>query len=274
MADKMPNCLRFESFELNIRTGELRKDGHLIKLQDQPMKMLILLATRAGELVSRTEIQKALWSETEFVEVEHGINTAVRKVREALGDDPDRPRFIETLPRKGYRFSAPVDNRAAAPGPTASEIDPAGDLPGTLGLSRGMARGLLVFAQCGYLAMYIAALYYFEDLERALERILLLPVPLILPLVLIAAMCGIAVRLYLLSAIGLDHPATGVKFEKLFPFVVVLDGLWAASPLLMARSFGIGLALACVAALAYVPFSPRTLIRRAYRVTGDHRSEA
>ncbi|MEE8256641.1 MAG: protein kinase, partial [Acidobacteriota bacterium] len=143
-----------------------------------------------------------------------------------------------------------------------------------LALSRGMARGLLVFAQCGYLALYIAALYYLEDLERALERILLLPVPLILPLVLIAAMCGIAVRLYLLSAIGLDHPATGVKFEKLFPFVVVLDGLWAASPLLMARSFGIGLALACVAALAYLPFSQRTLVRRAYRVTGDHRSEA
>ena len=87
-------------------------------------------------------------------------------------------------------------------------------------------------------------------------------------------MCGIAVRLYLLAAIGLDHHATGVKFEKLFSFVVVLDGLWAASPLLMARSFGIGLALACVAALAYLPFSQRTLVRRAYRVTGDHRFEA
>ena len=123
----MPNCLRFESFELNIRTGELRKDGHLIKLQDQPMKMLILLATRADELVGREEIQKELWSDSQFVEFEHGINTAVRKVREALGDDPDRPRFIETLPRKGYRFSAPVENRAAAPGPTAPGIDPAGD---------------------------------------------------------------------------------------------------------------------------------------------------
>ena len=134
-----------------------------------------------------------------------------------------------------------------------------------LALSRGMARGLLVFAQCGYLAMYFSVLYYFEDLERALERILLLPVPLILPLVLIAAMCGIAVRLYLLSAIGLDHPATGMKFKRLFPVLVVLDGFWAASPLLLARMIGLGLALACVAVLAYLPFSQQTLVRRAYR---------
>src|SRR5258705_14014417 len=96
--------LRFESFDLALRTRELRKEGRLIKLQDQPIKLLALLASRAGELVTRTEIEKALWGEDQFVEFEHGINTAMRKIREALGDDLEKPRFIETLPRKGYRF--------------------------------------------------------------------------------------------------------------------------------------------------------------------------
>ena len=103
-----PVRLRFESFELDLLTGELRKEGRLIKLQDQPMKMLILLATRAGELVGREEIQKELWSDSQFVEFEHGINTAMRKIREALGDDLENPRFVETLPRKGYRFMPAV----------------------------------------------------------------------------------------------------------------------------------------------------------------------
>ena len=111
-----PVRLRFDSFELDLPTGELRKEGRLIKLQDQPMKLLILLATRAGELVGRDEIQNALWSDSHFVEFEHGINTAIRKIREALGDDPEKPRFVETLPRKGYRFMAAVVRVGAAGG--------------------------------------------------------------------------------------------------------------------------------------------------------------
>ena len=111
-----PVRLRFDSFELDLLTGELRKEGRLIKLQDQPMKMLILLATRAGELVGREEIQKALWSDSRFVEFEHGINTAMRKIREALGDDLENPRFVETLPRKGYRFMPAVVRVGAAGG--------------------------------------------------------------------------------------------------------------------------------------------------------------
>ena len=73
--------LRFDSFEIDLRTRELRKDGRLIKLQDQPIKLLSLLASRPGELVTREEIEKALWNEDEFVEFEHSINTAVRKIR-------------------------------------------------------------------------------------------------------------------------------------------------------------------------------------------------
>jgi Tol biopolymer transport system component/DNA-binding winged helix-turn-helix (wHTH) protein len=101
--------LRFESFELDLDTVELRKNGRRIRLQDQPGRLLALLAGRPGELVTRTEIQKTLWEEGQFVEFDHAVNTAIKKVREALDDDPDSPRIIETLPRKGYRFIAPVE---------------------------------------------------------------------------------------------------------------------------------------------------------------------
>jgi DNA-binding winged helix-turn-helix (wHTH) protein len=101
--------LRFESFELDLDTVELRKNGRRIRLQDQPGRLLALLAGKPGELVTRTEIQKTLWEEGQFVEFDHAVNTAIKKVREALDDDPDNPKILETLPRKGYRFIALVE---------------------------------------------------------------------------------------------------------------------------------------------------------------------
>src|SRR3989304_5320886 len=100
----MPNSesaalLRFEAFELDLRTRELRKNGRLIKMQDLPVRLLALLASRHGELVTREEIEKALWGEDHFVDFDHGINTAMRKIRDALGEQAEQPRFIETLPR-------------------------------------------------------------------------------------------------------------------------------------------------------------------------------
>ncbi len=85
-----------------------------------------------------------------------------------------------------------------------------------------------------------------------------------MPLLTVSAMCGIVVRLYLLTAVGLDHTATGVRFRRLFPALLVLDSLWATSPLLLAWEVGPGVALGLVAALAYLPFSQRTLIQKAY----------
>ncbi len=85
-----------------------------------------------------------------------------------------------------------------------------------------------------------------------------------MPLLTVSAMCGIVVRLYLLSAVGLDHTATGVRFRRLFPALLVLDSLWATLPLLLAWKIGPGVALGLVAALAYLPFSQRTLIQKAY----------
>src|SRR6516164_975930 len=100
--------IRFDAFEFDLSTGELLQNGRRIRLQGQPARLLGLLASRPGELVTRAEIQKALWPDGRFVEFEHAINTAIKKVREALEDDPDTPRFIETLPKLGYRFTAAV----------------------------------------------------------------------------------------------------------------------------------------------------------------------
>jgi len=119
----LPNSVRFGLFEADLGTGELRKRGRKVPLQDQPFQVLALLLRHRGEIVAREELQRALWPADTFVEFEHGVNTAIKKLRQALGDSADNPRFIETLPRKGYRFIAPVESvglpesgPAAAPG--------------------------------------------------------------------------------------------------------------------------------------------------------------
>jgi Tol biopolymer transport system component/DNA-binding winged helix-turn-helix (wHTH) protein len=99
---------RFGSFEFDTRSGELRKFGIRIKLQDQPRQILLLLLQHPGEVVTREEIQKHLWPDNTFVDFDNAINSAVRKLRNALGDTADTPRFIETLARRGYRFVAPL----------------------------------------------------------------------------------------------------------------------------------------------------------------------
>lgn len=303
-----PGRLRFELFELDLRTRELRKEGRLIKLQDQPIKLLALLASRPGELVTRTEIEKELWGEEEFVEFEHSINTAMRKIREALGDDLEKPRFIETLPRKGYRFIAPVEGAeitggvhqppiessqparslrdkipvrgSPPPGSSPTEVPelkpaspisiPSANPPAELqsqeefALPRPLARSLFLLIQVGYLAMYVAALYKAETIEEVLAIVLFASAEWVTPVILVSAMCGIAVRLYLLAAVGLAHPASGGQFRRLFPALFFLDALWATSPLLLARKIGFGLALGSVAALAYLPFAQRTLLQSVY----------
>ena len=114
-------------------------------------------------------------------------------------------------------------------------------------------RALFILIQCGFLAMYSAALYYVDRLGTVM-----------VPIVTITAMSGIAVRLFLLSSIALQHPDAGKKFRRLFPVLLLMDAMWAASPLLAIEKLGTGVALAGAAALAYLPFSQRTLIERLY----------
>jgi Tol biopolymer transport system component/DNA-binding winged helix-turn-helix (wHTH) protein len=103
------STFRFGAFELSPQTRELRKHGVKLKLQDQPLHILLLLLEHAGEIVTREEIQKRLWPENTYVDFDNAINSAIRKLRDALGDSPENPRFIETLARRGYRFIAPLN---------------------------------------------------------------------------------------------------------------------------------------------------------------------
>jgi eukaryotic-like serine/threonine-protein kinase len=120
--------LRFGAFELDLRAGELRKKGVRIRLQEQPLQVLAVLLQHAGGVVTREELRSEIWTVDTFVDFDNSLNTAVNKLREALGDSSENPRFIETLPRRGYRFIAPVtsngqkalDTRSSPPSHTRS----------------------------------------------------------------------------------------------------------------------------------------------------------
>src|SRR5579864_446784 len=105
--------LQFGGFELNPAAGELLHRGDLVKLAPQPLKVLELMARRSGEIITRAEIREHVWCGDTFVDFEQGLNFCIRQIREALGDTADAPRFIETLPRRGYRFLLPVETPPA-----------------------------------------------------------------------------------------------------------------------------------------------------------------
>src|ERR1700756_4698114 len=101
--------IRFGVFEVDLQTGELRKNGAKVPLQGQPFQVCAILLEQSGALVTREELRQKDWPADNFVDFDHALNTAITKIRLALGDDADNPRFVETLPRRGYRFIAPVD---------------------------------------------------------------------------------------------------------------------------------------------------------------------
>ena len=111
MAGSAPTrqTIRFGTYELNPRAGELRKSGIKIKVQEQPFQVLVALLERPGEVVTREELREKLWPDHTFVDFDQGLNTAINKIREALIDSAANPRFVETVPRRGYRFIAPVE---------------------------------------------------------------------------------------------------------------------------------------------------------------------
>jgi TolB-like protein/DNA-binding winged helix-turn-helix (wHTH) protein len=106
--------VRFGVFDADLRSGELRKQGVRVKLQEQPFQILRILLERPGEVVTREEVRQSIWPADTFVDFDHGLNNAIRRLREALGDTADTPRFIETLPKRGYRFIAPVNGKDGA----------------------------------------------------------------------------------------------------------------------------------------------------------------
>ena len=115
MRDGNGQRLRFGGFELDPANELLRREGVVVKLPPQPFKVLAILASRSGQLVTREELCRAIWGDQTVVDFEHGLNTCMRQIRTALGEQAGSPQFIETAPRLGYRFVAPVDLIAATP---------------------------------------------------------------------------------------------------------------------------------------------------------------
>ena len=118
MSNPAPRSIRyrFGPFELDPSQGRLSRSGSPVKLQDLPLRLLVLLLERPTEIVAREELRQRLWPEDTFVEFDNSLGVAVRKLREALSDDADAPRYVETVPRRGYRFVAPVDSAGCGRG--------------------------------------------------------------------------------------------------------------------------------------------------------------
>ena len=122
---QVPTILRFGVFEVDLRSGEVRKQGARVKLQEQPFQVLKILVQRPGKVVTREELRSEIWQSDTFVDFDNGLNTTINKLREALGDSADNPRFIETLPRRGYRFIAPVTEADGATRGTSAGVSAA-----------------------------------------------------------------------------------------------------------------------------------------------------
>ena len=115
--------IRFGVFQLDLKTRELHKAGVKVKLQDQPFRVLAMLVEHAGEVVTREELQQKIWPTDVYVTFDQGLNNAIKKVRDALGDSADNPRFVETVARHGYRFIAPVSTLQGGPAEGTARLD-------------------------------------------------------------------------------------------------------------------------------------------------------
>ena len=287
MTDPRPaRRYRFGAFEADAATAELRKQGIRLKLNAQPFQVLCMLLERPGELLTREEISRELWPDGTFVDYEHGLNSAVNRIREALGDTATNPRFVETLARRGYRFVAPVErigineNRLSALAESAPSETPSSvstmqaavpvataasfldrilasqhELPKA---SYPVVQTFFVLLQLMYLGFYIGALANLaeiEDLVSVLPRLTQAA-----DTVIVSAAILIPVRAFVLSAVLFRAPRADEKFLKIWPVLLPLDVLWALSPFLLLHHINFGLALACTALLVYSPFAQRSLV--------------
>lgn len=272
---------RFDEFEADLRAAELRKNGNRLKLQLQPFQVLVALLERPQEVVTREELRQRLWPQDTFVDFDHGLNTAMVKLRDVLGDSASKPKFVETIAKRGYRFlgtaeviseqSAPAALKASAQPEVAAttvgnpSLEPA-NLPtetdSTLPrASRNTARLLFILTQIMYLIFYLSALFSWENTYKASFNTWGRAGATAFVVYMATSMVGIAVRFYLISATAMDYHLLGNKYRVLTPALFVLDMIWALSPLLIADRIGLGFALGACAALVYMPFAQRTLIK-------------
>jgi cholera toxin transcriptional activator len=277
----MPSIARykFDDFEADVRAAELLRHGTRVKLQMQPFQVLVALLERPKEVVTREELRQRLWPQDTFVDFDHGLNTAMVKLRDVLGDSASTPKYIETIAKRGYRFlgspeavpdqtavtaqkaqSEPQIQQTGAPADVQATTQSVADssLPRT---SRGTARLLFVLTQIMYLIFYLSTLFRWENTYRASYLAWGRAGATAFAIYMSTALVGLAVRLYLISATAMDYHMLGDKFRILTPALFLLDMIWAMSPLLIQDRIGVGFALAACAALIYMPFAQRTLMK-------------
>ncbi|HKV95156.1 MAG TPA: winged helix-turn-helix domain-containing protein [Candidatus Angelobacter sp.] len=284
---------KFDDFEADLRAAELLRNGSRVKLQMQPFQVLVALLERPKEVVTREELRQRLWPQDTFVDFDHGLNTAMVKLRDVLGDSASSPKYIETIAKRGYRFlrePAAVPEQApdvarqtiaeaqAKPEPQPIKTEPQthpANLPSTDAqagahliadstlprTNRNTARLLFVLTQIMYLVFYLSALFRWENTYRASYLAWGRAGATAFAIYMSTALVGLAVRLYLISATAMDYHLLGNKFRILTPALFVLDMIWAMSPLLIQDRIGFGFALAACAALIYMPFAQRTLMK-------------
>lgn len=262
---------KFGLFEADLESGELFRNGQKLRLQEQPFQVLVALLEHPTEVVTRDELRTRLWPSDTFVDFDHSLNTAINKLRDTLGDGASNPRFIETLPRRGYRFIAPVQpvsngNEAVRPAvPVEAETgNETAELPKVAGaelpnIPHPLARTLFGLLQLMYLVFYGIALWRLDDVAASAMSGWNISPGTMQTVVLVTAVVGIALRLYTLNATLFNYRHNGQNFRRIFYFVLILDELWAMSPLLITPRIGVGLAFAASAALVYSPFAQRVL---------------
>lgn len=264
---------KFEEFEADLKAAELRRNGTRLKLQLQPFQVLVALLERPGDVVTREELRLRLWPQDTFVDFDHSLNTAIAKLRDVLGDSAANPKYVETIAKRGYRFLGTVSpvQDPAPPAPVAPaeptvqqdvQTGPDAELPRA---SRRTARVLFTLSQVMYLIFYLSALFNLDQLYRSAFMAWRSAGHIMFVVYLVTALIGVAVRLYLITATAFDYHLFGEKYRILFPILFLLDMLWALSPFLIEDRIGLGLALGASAALIYMPFAQRVLLRMIVR---------
>jgi cholera toxin transcriptional activator len=277
MTDTRPaRRYRFGIFEADSTTGELRRKGVRIKLHSQPFQVLFMLLERPGEMVTREEINRELWPDGTVVDYEHGVNSAVNRLREALGDEASSPRFVETLPRRGYRFLAPVERIALEeddappaqvsepPAAVAAQTKPGfldrvlaapEDLPKS---SHSVVQTLFVLLQLMYIGFYVGALANLAEINELFSPLPFASQAFIATIATAAVL--IPVRTFLICGVLFHAPRMREKFLKIWWILLLFDLLWSLAPFLLLHHINYGLALACTTLLVYAPFAQRSLI--------------
>jgi DNA-binding winged helix-turn-helix (wHTH) protein len=246
---------------LDQSSARLTRGTDEIDLPPRAYQVLTYLIENRGRVVPKQELVEAVWKDT-FV-TDDALVQAISMIRHALGDTAENSHYIRTRPRIGYQFIAEVEaaaGKGADPPVQATSIWVAP-------VSRRTARRLMMAIQLGYLGLYSVTLFNLDVAVPVLSRTLLRPLQaetLALPLLLTLALIGVAVRLYLLTTVALDHPATARQYVRLLPALFLLDLLWAFTPLLLVEETGLPVALVLIPVLVYAPFSQATLVRSAY----------